>query len=228
MELIRLRLGDKKITNLGTIVPFFLKSNMKKNIKFLIISYLLVLFDQITKIYFKGYSLFGFEHTGFEYGERVNVFGEYIQFTFVENPGMAFSIEFGAGKIFLSLFSVVATIAISWALYLVKNVPAGIKIGMSLILAGAAGNMIDRVFYGVFYGYAPLFYGKVVDFILVDIPDISIGNINYEYFPVFNVADSCVTCGLFFLIIFHKHIPSIENFRMKIKNDDQLNEESQQ
>lgn len=200
---------------------------MKQNLKFLIISYLLVLIDQLTKIYFKGFNLFGYNHTGFDYGERVNVFGEYVQFTFVENPGMAFSIEFGAGKIFLSLFSVIATVVISWAIFHVKNVPTGIKIGMSLILAGAAGNMIDRVFYGVFYDYAPLFYGKVVDFILVDIPDISIGSISYEYFPVFNVADSCVTCGLFFLILYHKHIPSIENFRKKVKSENPLNEESQ-
>jgi signal peptidase II len=76
-----------------------------------------------------------------------------------------------------------------------------------LILAGAFGNFIDRMFYGVIYGNSPLFYGLVVDFIQVDIPDITFNSITYTHWPVFNIADSCVSIGMVFLLFFNKFIP---------------------
>ena len=93
-----------------------------------------------------------------------------------------------------------------------------------LIFAGATGNMIDRVFYGVFYDYAPLFYGKVVDFILVDIPNINIFGKYYDYFPVFNIADSCVSVGIVLLLFYNKHIPTLSELRGKNKDKVELNE----
>jgi lipoprotein signal peptidase len=73
----------------------------------------------------------------------------------------------------------------------------------------------------VFYGTTPLFYGGVVDFILVDIPDIDFLWFQYTHFPVFNVADSCVTCGIILLIIFNKYIPKLEDtFPNLIKEKD--------
>lgn len=189
---------------------------MKKNTFLLFtLSLLLILFDQITKIIVKGFNLFGFTHKGFNYGERVEFIGEFIQFTFVENPGMAFSIEFGKGKIFLSLFSIIASILL--ALYITKigNKPKGYILAVVLIFAGATGNMIDRVFYGVFYDYGPIFYGKVVDFILVDIPNIEIFGKYYDYFPVFNIADSCVSVGIVLLLFYNQHIPTLAELRNK-------------
>lgn len=174
-----------------------------------VISISLILLDQITKILIKGFDSFGLLINGFHYGERINVIGNIVQFTFVENPGMAFSIEFGAGKIFLSLFSIIASILLAIYLKKIGDKPIGYQLSVLLIFAGATGNMIDRVFYGVIYGYDSLFFGKVVDFILVDIPDINIFGRFYDYFPVFNVADSCVSVGIVLLLFYHKHIPSL-------------------
>lgn len=173
----------------------------------------MVIIDQLTKVAVKGFSLWGFEHQGLFYGESIPVLGTFLQFTFVENPGMAFGISFGPFKIFLSLFSVFASIALAWYLYKIKNYDLFVRIGIALILAGAVGNLIDRVFYGVIFGGSPLFYGLVVDFIQVDIPDINIGNINYSHWPVFNIADSCVSVGVVLLLIFNKRIPSLKDIR---------------
>lgn len=195
---------------------------MKKNITLLfIVSFLLIVFDQVTKFLIKGFSFLGFNYEGFGYGEKVEVIGKAIQFTFVENPGMAFSIEFGAGKIFLSLFSVIASILLILYIRTIDKKPLGYKISVMLIFAGATGNMIDRVFYGVIYDYAPLFYGKVVDFILVDIPDISIFGKYYDYFPVFNIADSCVSVGIVLLLFYNEHIPTFSELRGK-KNVEEM------
>lgn len=181
---------------------------------FFLISLLLIIIDQVSKYLIFQY--FGVSHIG--YGENayytrnlysdINLIGEILKFTYVENAGIAFGIGFGPFKIILSLFSILAGVLLSVYLYKLKNYHWGIKTGISLILAGAVGNLVDRVFYGVIFGYADIFYGKVIDFILVDIPDISF--LNLEYWPVFNVADSCVTVGVFFLLIFYKHIPSFK------------------
>jgi signal peptidase II len=179
------------------------------------ISIVLILSDQISKILVKGFDSFGILHHGFQYGERIEIIGNIVQFTFVENPGMAFSIEFGAGKIFLSLFSIIASILLAIYIKKIGDKPFGYKLSVLLIFAGATGNMIDRVFYGITYGYGSLFYGKVVDFILVDIPDINIFGRYYDYFPVFNIADSCVSVGIVLLLFYHKHIPSLAELRGK-------------
>jgi signal peptidase II len=191
-------------------------SNKDNTKYFYSVAILLVLFDQVTKICVKGFNLFGFEHEGMSLHETFNVIGDIVQFTFVENAGMAFGIEFGVWKIILSLFSVAASIMLIIFLKKIKDEHWSVKTGVTLILAGAFGNLIDRVFYGVFYGESDLFYGRVVDFIMVDIPDIHIPDfISYTHFPVFNVADSCVTCGVVLLLIFHKHIPDLNSFKKK-------------
>ncbi|MFA7325465.1 MAG: signal peptidase II [Candidatus Kapaibacterium sp.] len=196
---------------------------MKKQTTLLFIaSFLLITLDQVTKFLIKGFSFLGFSVEGFGYGEKVEVVGRAIQLTFVENPGMAFSIEFGAGKIFLSLFSIIASILLILYIRKIGDKPLGYKISIMLIFAGATGNMIDRVFYGVLYDYAPLFYGRVVDFILIDIPDINIFGKYYDYFPVFNIADSCVSVGIVLLLFYNSHIPTFSELRGK-KNDEELN-----
>ncbi len=188
---------------------------------YFIIAIILVIFDQLTKIAVKGFNIFGIEHTGMMLGESIPLIGDFLRITFVENEGMAFGIKFGSGKIFLSLFSVIASIALGIFLHKLKQYSLFAKIPIMLIFAGAIGNLIDRVFYGVFYGESPLFYGKVVDFIQVDIPDVTIFGSTYTHWPVFNIADSCVTCGVILLILFHNKIPPLkEVFRkMDVKQE---------
>lgn len=139
--------------------------------------------------------------------ESIAVVGDAIRITYVENAGMAFGISFGAGKIFLSLFSIAASAVLAWYLVRLDTKHFGAKLALALIFAGATGNLIDRVFYGVFYGENPLFYGKVVDFIDVDMPDLSLFGREYMRFWVFNVADSCVSVGMVLMILFNKHLP---------------------
>ena len=182
----------------------------------------LIIFDQATKLYFKGFSFFGIEHHGIDYGAQIPVIGTFLQWTYIENAGMAFGIEFGWGKIFLSLFSIIAGVVLAIVINKLKNHSFWIQLGFTLIFAGAIGNLIDRVFYGLIFGDAPLFYGRVVDFIQVDIPDI--GFLGWEYFPIFNIADSCVTVGVCFLILFHSKLPEYrELFPKKTIQEEQKN-----
>lgn len=197
-----------------------------KSIPFFILSIFLVLSDQATKLAVKGFSLFGISHQGMNYGEQIRVIGEFLQFTFIENEGMAFGISFGPFKIILSLFSIIAAIALAYYLYKLSDYHFWVKLGIALILAGAAGNLVDRVFYGVFYGYESLFYGRVVDFIQVDIPDINLPGFSYSHWPVFNIADSCVSCGVVLLLVFHKRIPAMkELFGRKNSSETELIED---
>lgn len=183
------------------------QSTSGQTLSYLIAAFVLVLIDQITKVAVKGFNLFGLHHEGMHLGESFPVIGEIVRITFVENPGMAFGVEFGSGKIVLTLFSLVASFALAYYLRVISNANRWIRIAIMLILAGAFGNFIDRMFYGVLYEEGPLFYGLVVDFIQIDIPDITIGTLTYTHWPVFNVADSCVTSGMILLILFNKHLP---------------------
>lgn len=181
---------------------------MNSNKKFLWLAAVLFVLDQVTKVAVKGFHLFGIRHEGMFIGESFPVIGDFLRLTFVENPGMAFGIGFGSGKIFLTLFSLVASVALTWYLLRVQTPSFWLRLGLALVLAGAAGNLIDRMLYGVLYGEAPLFYGKVVDFIDFEFFDFSFFGSNYSRWPVFNIADSCVTCGMVMLLLSHKHFPS--------------------
>ena len=175
--------------------------------RLLVFAGFLVLLDQVSKIAVKGFSLFGVVHEGMHLGQSFPVLGDALRITFVENPGMAFGVEFGAGKVFLTLFSLIASIGLIFYLIKIHSASWILRCAVMLILAGAFGNFIDRMFYGVFYGESPLFYGLVVDFIQVDIPDITIGNYTYTHWPVFNVADSCVSIGMVLIVLFNKQLP---------------------
>lgn len=183
----------------------------KKVWAFYLTAILLVVADQLTKLMVKGCD-FGFlSFPGMGYGESISVIGSFLQFTYIENAGMAFGITFGAGKIFLSLFSVFASAALVYYIYKIRDMHFAVKLGFTLILAGAFGNLIDRVFYGVIFGEQPLFYGHVVDFIQVDIPDIDFLGLHYTHWPVFNIADSCVSCGVVLLLLVHNKIPMLKD-----------------
>ncbi|TAE25372.1 MAG: signal peptidase II [Candidatus Kapaibacterium sp.] len=181
-----------------------------RNAGFILFSLCLILLDQATKIAVKGFHIASWKHQGMTLYESIEIIGDTVRCTFVENPGMAFGISFGAGKIFLSLFSVLASGVLVWYLARLETPSFGAKLALALIFAGATGNLIDRVFYGVFYGETPLFYGKVVDFIDVDIPDLALFGREYTRFWVFNVADSCVSVGMAFMLFFNKHLPFLQ------------------
>lgn len=188
----------------------------KKNIKvYFYFSFFLVILDQVSKIGIKGFSCLGINYRGMEIGSSIKIWGNFLHITYVENAGMAFGIEFGVGKIFLSLFSIVASIGLVYYLYKISKYSAIVKTGIAFILAGAVGNLIDRVFYGVLYGDSAIFYGRVVDFIHVNITNINIFGLNYTLWPVFNIADACVTIGIIILLIFHKKIPTLQKVLKK-------------
>lgn len=187
-----------------------------------VLSIFLIALDQVSKLFVKGFNLLGINWEGLNLGDSINILGETVQLTFIENEGMAFGISFGAAKIVLSLFSVIASYFLVYYLNKIHYYSKYLKLGVAFILAGAVGNLIDRVFYGVFYGEAPLFYGKVVDFVRVDIPDLNLFGLNYTHWPIFNVADACITIGVVILVIFNKHIPPFSEVFKKggnINND---------
>lgn len=175
--------------------------------KVLNISLFIVLIDQISKLLVKGINIpsLSIYFEGMEYGQSINIIGSIFKFTFVENPGMAFGIYVdGYFKFFLSLFSLVASIAIIIYIYKVRHQKLLFRIALALILGGAVGNLIDRFFYGIIYDYAPLLYGRVVDFLHVDALGFTIFGKTFDSFPIFNIADSSVTIGVIILLIFHK------------------------
>jgi signal peptidase II len=177
---------------------------------------LIILIDQIVKIYVKTHFLMG------EYGE-VEVFS-WFRLHFIENEGMAWGTEIPGqyGKLFLTIFRLIVVPAIIYWLYdSIKN--KGSKyliVAISLILAGAVGNIIDSVFYGVIFDtpmngtatlfapkpYGHLFYGKVVDMFYFPIFEFDFPNgYHFKFFnAIFNVADFAISVGIGILIVFNK------------------------
>lgn len=171
----------------------------------LILSGIIVLADQISKLFVKGVSLpsLGISLDGLPYGSSRPVLGSFLRITYIENPGMAFGIDIG-GKLFFSLFSILASVAIFFYLYRAREDSLGLRISLAMILGGAIGNLIDRVFYGVLFGTSPIFYGRVVDFLDLDFFNIDILGYRLSRWPVFNVADAAVTIGVILLLFFHR------------------------
>lgn len=192
----------------------------------LIIIFVVLLVDQLLKLWIK---------TNMFLGEDIPIFGNWFIIHFTENDGMAFGWKFAGefGKLALSIFRIIAIIVIGWYLYtLTKNkVHKGLIISVSLIIAGAIGNLLDSAFYGLIFsesgdyinqtyatlfpdsgGYGSFLHGSVVDmfyFPLIDgyYPDWFpiIGGKYYIFFrPVFNIADSSITIGVLILLIFQK------------------------
>lgn len=175
--------------------------------RILFVTLFVVVIDQLSKLYVKGISIpsLNINFPGMFYGEKIDVIGSFFRITFVENPGMAFGIDLGiSSKLFLSLFSIFASIGILYYIFKIRKEGFAFRLSLALILGGAVGNLIDRLFYGVIFGYAPLFYGKVVDFLDVDFFDIDFFGYNYDRWPIFNVADMAVSIGVILLLIVSK------------------------
>ena len=175
--------------------------------KALYLSFAVVLIDQVTKLMVKGFSIpfLNINYEGMYLGQMIPVFGDFFRFTFVENPGMAFGYDPGSNfKLIISVFSLVASIGLIFYLYVIRDKSWSLKIAIALILGGAVGNLIDRTFYGLFFDYSPLFYGKVVDFFDVDFFDFTLFGRSYDRWPVFNIADAAVTIGVLVLVLFYK------------------------
>lgn len=169
--------------------------------KLIILGIVLVVIDQVIKILVK---------TNMQIGEQFNVLGSWFRILFIENDGMAFGMSFGgvAGKYVLTTFRIALFAVIWWWVSkLLKrgdSVPAGVPVGLTLIAAGAMGNIIDCLFYGIiFEPHLPFMQGRVVDMFYFPLIDTYIGGHHITFFdPVFNFADSCVTVGAFYLILF--------------------------
>jgi signal peptidase II len=175
--------------------------------KIFYLTFFIVIADQITKLLVKGINIpaLGINIKGMQLYDSFNVIGDFFRITYIENPGMAFGIDFGeSSKLFLTIFSLVASIAITYYLIKHKDEKLTLRIPLALILGGAVGNLIDRMFYGVIYGEAPLFYGKVVDFLDFDFFNISLFGYTYDRWPIFNIADLAVSIGVILLIFLHR------------------------
>ncbi|MCS7076245.1 MAG: lipoprotein signal peptidase [Bacteroidia bacterium] len=180
---------------------------MKKTFPYLVLALVLILVDQVTKIYVK---------TNFDIGEERKILGNFFKLHFIENPGMAFGMSFGTGtgKFLLSLFSILAVGGIVYFLiYAVKkNRPKGLAISVSCILGGAIGNIIDRVFYDVLFdnrglvpdGKKEYMFGEVVDMFYFDIWHGEIGGVYISLWPIFNFADFCISVGVVSILVFQK------------------------
>ena len=185
--------------------------------------------DQLTKLAVKGFSIpfLNISWEGMDYGHSMNVIGEFLRITFVENPGMAFGLDVGPiQKLFLSIFTFIAAIGLLYYLYKSRHSSFALRVGLSLILAGALGNLIDRAFYGVFFNYAPFLYGHVVDFIQVEFWDFTLFGHTYETWPIFNVADSAVTIGVAIILIFHREEKSSKENEIEDSKDENTFETS--
>lgn len=193
--------------------------------KSFLVIFIVLLIDQILKIWVKLHMTIG---------QEIPVFGNWFKLLFVENNGMAFGwLDGGSMKLVLSIFRILAVIALFIVLIRLsrKNTKFGVLFGISLITAGAIGNIIDSVFYGQIFsestftqlaslfpdggGYAGWLHGKVVDMLYFPIIDVARDNASWlpDFFfgpddhfiffrPIFNFADSAITVGVFYMLIF--------------------------
>lgn len=192
-------------------------------VRALIIIFIVLLIDQVSKFWVK---------TNMVLGESYAVFGDWFEITFVENAGMAFGLGIPGeyGKLVLSLFRIVAVSGIGYYLfrYIAPKSDKLVTTAIALIFAGALGNIIDSAFYGLIFnesgfsekaeflpaegGYAGFLHGKVVDMLHFPISSGILpewvpfwGGEPYEFFrPVFNIADTSISLGVLIILFFQK------------------------
>ncbi|MDR2937335.1 MAG: lipoprotein signal peptidase [Prevotellaceae bacterium] len=207
------------------MLKFFKKYLMSNTAKATLLVLLILLADQALKIWIK---------THLTLGEEISILGKRGFIYFTENNGMAFGMEFfgNAGKFLLSIFRIIFIGVIGW--YTWKQIrakaPLGLVLGLAAMFAGALGNLIDCLFYGLIFGestymqvaqmfpadggYAPFLFGKVVDMFYFPIINITLpesfpfwsGERFIFFRPIFNVADAAITLSVFYMLIFQRHI----------------------
>jgi signal peptidase II len=206
--------------------------------------FIILVLDQALKIYIK---------TNINYGDGLDILGlSWAKIHFVENEGMAFGLSFGgiAGKYVLSIFRIVM---VAFLIYILKNLlknkeTYGLIVSFSLIIAGAVGNILDSMFYGLIFsesffhgglatmfppegGYGSFLTGKVVDMLYFPMIDTILpewlpiwGGERFEFFrPVFNIADSAITVGVASILIFHRRFFNTE--KVQKENEDTIKTE---
>jgi signal peptidase II len=189
---------------------------LSKGKKLVILGIVLVVLDQIIKVLVK---------TNMDLGETINVIGDWFKLHFVLNKGMAFGMAFGGywGKVLLSVFRIVLFGALCWwidKLAKKPETPTGVLVGLTMITAGAMGNIIDCFFYGLIWPEAVMpgapfafMFGQVVDMFYFPLFDYKLPWMDYPrtfFGAVFNFADSCVTCGAIYLLLFQYRFFSSE------------------
>ena len=193
---------------------------MKKS---LLVVFIVLVIDQALKLWIK---------TTLTLGQEIHLAGNWAILHFTENNGMAFGLQFAGdyGKLFLSLFRIIAVGFLVWYIYHLtkKKEKFGLIFCFSLILAGAIGNILDSAFYGMIFnestyfstarlfpaggGYGSFLHGKVVDMLYFPILEGTypgwipfLGGEQFLFFrPVFNIADSAITTGVLSLIVFQR------------------------
>ena len=191
--------------------------------KIFLTAFILILIDQIIKIWIK---------TTFILGEEIKIFDWFI-LHFTENNGMAFGIEFGGytGKALLTIFRIIVVgVGIKYVVDITKTkLPNGALISLGLIIGGALGNIIDSSFYGIIFnesyndvaklfpetgGYSSLLHGKVVDMLYFPLLNSHypqwlpiFGGDHFIFFrPVFNIADAGISVGIFMILLFYRKV----------------------
>jgi len=167
-------------------------------LKLLIVSFLILLADQVSKFYVKGFylPLLDFEHSGLPQSRSIPVIDKLLYITPIENPGIAFGIDFGPEfKTFITVITIIATLALAIYFFSIKREDMSIRLSVAVILGGAMGNLIDRVFYGYIFGYASILSGNVVDFLDLRLFSFFLMNKTFNIY-VFNIADIAITVGV--------------------------------
>ena len=204
---------------------------------------LVIVIDQAVKIWVK---------THFFYGEEVAI-TSWFRLLFIENNGMAFGMELGS-KLMLTLFRIIASCALIYYLWRLSNrddIPRGYIVCIALITAGALGNAIDCIAYGVIFnspvppqtaqlfppdgGYTTLFNGRVVDMLYFPLCEWNwpqwmpwIGGNHFVFFqPIFNVADASLSVSVFVLLLFYVRFLATLTSDEKVEELEQENEENQ-
>jgi signal peptidase II len=188
---------------------------MKSNFRYFLLSLLIIFLDQLIKI-----SVHFFMEPG--YFGQIELIGPYVKLHYTLNPGMAFGMQLGSeyGKLILTLFRIVAMFAIGYFLHQLttKNNKPLLLTSVALVLGGAVGNLIDSVFYGIWFDNAPvespmrLFHGQVIDMFFFDFWEgilptwIPLWGGSYYSTPIFNFADAAIFCGVVVILLFQNKL----------------------